>query len=159
MTCTCTSPLFETSTPDLDVTLRFSSQSPISSFWVPHQDELAPLSGYHPPSKLREGNVFSHVCSRGGGHVTITHDTSNLRKQDPPPSLALGISLYREPPGPSPWTWDLTEQETPQHPQTLDTNPLLRPPLQVTSGGIHWWNTFLLCQKPINMGSVCVFVH
>ena len=49
----------------LDVTLRFSSQSPIGSFWVPLQVELAPLSGYHPTTKLREGNVSSRVCSQG----------------------------------------------------------------------------------------------
>ena len=79
--------------------------------------------------------MFSVTCVHRVGHVTITHDTSDLRKQDSP---VLGPHCTGNP----------------QHPQTLDTNPLLRPPLQVTSGGIHWWNTFLLYHKPINIGSV-----
>ena len=36
---------------------------------------------YHPPTKLREGNVFSCVCpsfTDGGCHVTITHDALDI---------------------------------------------------------------------------------
>ena len=49
---------------------------------------------YRPPTKLREGNVFSRVCpsvshSVGGEgrgpHVTITHDILDLTIQGPPP--------------------------------------------------------------------------
>ena len=36
---------------------------------------------YHPPTKLREGNVFTGVClsvhRKGGPHVTITHAASS----------------------------------------------------------------------------------
>ena len=43
---------------------------------------------YHPPSKLREGNVFSRaslfVGLGLGVHVTITHDTLDLTVQGPP---------------------------------------------------------------------------
>ena len=42
------------------------------------------VSYYHPPTKLREGNVFSRVCLSfcsqgvGGPHVTTTHNTQTL---------------------------------------------------------------------------------
>ena len=52
-----------------------------------------------PPTKFREGNVFSRVClsvhRRRGPHVTITHHVLDLTVQPPPP------------------TWDLTVQGTP----------------------------------------------
>ena len=50
---------------------------------------------YRPSTKLREGNVFSHVCPSfspqmggagpgGGSHVTSTHDALDLTIQRPP---------------------------------------------------------------------------
>ena len=40
---------------------------------------------YRPPMKLREGNVFSHVClstgGEGGSHVTTTDDALDLTIQ------------------------------------------------------------------------------
>ena len=39
---------------------------------------------HHRPTKLWEGNVFSHVCLyTGGSHVSITHDTLKLAIQPP----------------------------------------------------------------------------
>ena len=45
-------------------------------------------------TKLREGNVFNRVClfTRGGSHVTITHDTLDFTIQRPP--LAPPTDLY-----------------------------------------------------------------
>ena len=53
---------------------------------------------YHPPTKLRKGNVFSRVCpsvipSMGGPHVTITHDALDLIVQ--PPHIRHGDPLPR----------------------------------------------------------------
>ena len=59
---------------------------------------------YHPPTKLWEGNVFSHAClSTKGPDVAITHDAVDLTIQGPFP-------------GPDPLpdnsfcTWDLAVQ-------------------------------------------------
>ena len=69
---------------------------------------------YHPPTKLRKGNVFSRVCpsvipSMGGPHVTITHDALDLIVS--PPTSDMGT--------PSP---DIRSGY----------------PFLVTSGGHHW---------------------
>ena len=51
---------------------------------------------YHPPTKLREDNVFSHVflsvtlCS-GGSHVTIAHDALGLTIQEPDQTQDLTV--------------------------------------------------------------------
>ena len=71
------------------------------------------LHFYCPPTKFREGNVFSRVVlsvcvftGEGGSHVTITHDALDLTLQIPPnlpcPPYPFphGTSLYREPPPP-----------------------------------------------------------
>ena len=65
-----------------------------------NQDQLDLLSGpktdreiqnifYHPPTKLREGNVFTGVSlfvrRMGFRLVTITHDTLEVTVQGPPP--------------------------------------------------------------------------
>ena len=54
---------------------------------------------YRPPMKLREGNVFSHVCQStggGGSHVTIIHDALDLTVQGSPgPTLANEIWWQR----------------------------------------------------------------
>ena len=47
------------------------------------------LCVYHPPTKLREGNVISRGSLSGssqgrGSHVTITYEALNLTKQGPP---------------------------------------------------------------------------
>ena len=66
--------------------------------------------------KVRECNVFSHVCLcvhgwGGWSHVTIIRDALNLTVQ----GLALlpskhDTSLYSLPALPHLWTWDLTVQ-------------------------------------------------
>ena len=43
---------------------------------------------YHPPMKLRESNVFMHVCLSRGTHVTISYDAFGLTVQGTPPSPA-----------------------------------------------------------------------
>ena len=44
---------------------------------------------YHPPTKLREGNVFNHFhLFTGGANVSITHDTLDLTVQCHPQSKA-----------------------------------------------------------------------
>ena len=59
---------------------------------------------YCPPTKFREGNVFSLVflciCFTGGTHVTITDDILGLTVQPPPPSPVQG-------PGPGPSASDI----------------------------------------------------
>ena len=55
---------------------------------------------YRPPSKLREGNVFSRVClsiHRGGSLATITHDALDLTVQGPSPE-SLCISPFKQAP-------------------------------------------------------------
>ena len=67
-------------------------------------------SFYSPPTKFREGNVFSRVYSQGGGggsHVTITHDALDLTvKTSRAPATSLaghGTSLDRDLSPPQPW--------------------------------------------------------
>ena len=85
---------------------------------------------YHPPMKLRRGNVFSHSClsiilSTGGSHVIIIYDVLDLTVQlptNPPPVLAYhGTLLDWHNPLPTP-TW---------YPLALAQPPVL-------SGGHHW---------------------
>ena len=64
------------------------------SFTVhPRTKQHAKVFCYHPPTKLRKGNVFSHICvclGRGDSHVTVTHDTLDLAAQRPLPPLDMG---------------------------------------------------------------------
>ena len=94
--------------------------------------DYQPLDYYHPPTKLLEGNVFSHVClsfcSHRGPHVTITHDALDLSVQSPlglPPSPGHGDPPKFQPPKPAP-------------PNMGHGDPLTPAPLIVTSGGHHW---------------------
>ena len=55
-----------------------------------------------PPTKFREGSVFSRVCHsvHKGCHGTITHDTLDLTKQEPtppPPPLPPALALAPHP--------------------------------------------------------------
>ena len=66
-------------------------------------------SFYRPPTKFREGNVFSRVYSLGGGggsHVIITHDALDLTvKTSRAPATSLaghGTSLDRDLPASAP---------------------------------------------------------
>ena len=88
---------------------------------------------YRPPTKLREGNVFTHVCLfvQRGSHVTITHNALDLIVRLPHPALDIrhGTPL----PNPSP---------IPTHPpppcQTWNWPLSSAPPLLGTSGGHNW---------------------
>ena len=98
---------------------------------------------YHLPTKLRECNVFSHVCQSfwpWGSHVTITHDALDLTIQRPlyiqgTPSPGP-IPLYRDqlwpkPPGPAaPCYWHLVATMG-----DMFKHVHLMTPVVVTSGG------------------------
>ena len=51
---------------------------------------------YRPPTKLWEGNVFSHVCLsiHGGSHVTIIHDALDFTIQVSPIRNALDMGPH-----------------------------------------------------------------
>ena len=60
------------------------------------QENEFPFGNYHPPTKLREGNVFSSVClsvshsaHRSGSQMTITHDVLDLTVQGLPSMFKL----------------------------------------------------------------------
>ena len=102
---------------------------------------------YCPPAKLRESNVFSHMClsvclfTGGGACVTITHDT-----------LDFTIPyLYKAPyTGPTPCTGPFT----PEKPHPI---PLYRPSL-VTSCGQDWRPVQLCSLKephPTTSADIC----
>ena len=66
---------------------------------------------YRPPTKLREGNVFTRVLSvilftgDGGPNVSITYDALDLTIERPPspnPSSGHRTSLYRDTACPTP---------------------------------------------------------
>ena len=89
------------------------------------------MAYYHPPTKLREGNVFSHVCLSTGVEEE-------------------GWSL--------PWCILPHCTESPHPNQTWDTSPLPRHgiweqlyPLLVTSGSHHW--------KPVQICSLDLTVQ
>ena len=87
-------------------------------------------SFYCPPTKLREGNVFTGVCHYvqlgGGPHMTITHDVLNLTLQTPT-DQALPLQTW----GPS-----IPGLGTPSRHETWGPHPLVSN--IVTSGGHHW---------------------
>ena len=72
--------------------------------WDSTQCEIEPASDYllldiyRLPTKLWEGNVFTHVylSVHRGPHVTITHGALDLTVQDPHPS---GHQTWTPPPG------------------------------------------------------------
>ena len=101
-------------------------------------------STFFPPTKLREGNVFSRVslsvCLSTGEDVTINHDALDLTVQGPPPPSCTprhgtsprlpGTSLYWNPP------------QTRAHPSTcsnsLNLDLTVQGPLLLTSSGQEW---------------------
>ena len=85
---------------------------------------------YLPPTKLREGNVFSRVYLSVNGVVPCDHypDAFDFTVQFPWPWPPLQ-------------TWDLTVQEPPW-PQPSNPTPLL-----VISGG-HHWRPYQTCYTP-----------
>ena len=83
---------------------------------------------YRPPTKLREGNVFSRVClsTRKGSHMIIIHDT-------------LDLIVHPQPPNPGPsllplWIWDPTGH---RDPLASDIWWLLKHVLSAQAGGTH----------------------
>ena len=65
----------------------------ISEEYMVYKQMIVGVNFYHPPTELREGNVFVHVypsvslsVHRGGGPcMTITHDALDLTVQGPYP--------------------------------------------------------------------------
>ena len=98
-------------------------------------------NNYHPPTKLREGNVFSRVChSVHTGNVTLCIEPHRTGTSPPwPCPLGYGTSLYRPPkPWPQPLRISLYKNSHPPRPQDMGphcTENPVAPPLLVTSGG------------------------
>ena len=107
--------------------------------YLPHSKAITP--GHHfncPPTKLQEGNVFTHVClfTREGPHVTITHDTLDLTLK--------GTLLS---PGPSPL--DITDGTSAPRTSYIEPQPWSHLPPPVVITGDHFKFVHLRIPPPL----------
>ena len=122
---------------------------------------------YCPPTKLWEGNVFTHVClpvcSQGVPNLTITHDALDVTVHSiPSPTTSARhqtwYPLHRH------QTWETLPSPSPRlatsdghHWRPVQTCSFENPPLGVTSGG-RYWSTYSWHKQAVRILLGCLLV-